>query len=66
MAARRASLAKLPARTIFIFFVTLLGVGLIRRGDLAALWVLAWLAFGVFKVLVSVKRKVEAGQGIKT
>jgi hypothetical protein len=56
----REKLSRLPLRTVLLFFGTLLFVGYYRRGSLAAYWVLAWAAFFAAKVIITVKRKVDA------
>ncbi len=55
----REKLNRLPLRGILIFFVTLLIVGYIRIGSLAAIWVGGWIAFIAAKMAITVKKKVD-------
>jgi hypothetical protein len=61
----REKLSRFPLRTILMFFVSILIVGYIRQGSLVALWVLGWASFFAAKVIITVKRKVDAQLKIK-
>ena len=52
----------IPLRSIFVFFVTLIIVGFMHRGWVAALWVLGWVSFLSVKLVFAVKQKVEERQ----
>ncbi|HEX5315045.1 MAG TPA: DUF4236 domain-containing protein [Candidatus Kapabacteria bacterium] len=55
-------LAHVPIKTIVLFFVTLIAVGFLRRGYVAAIWMIVWFAFVIGKLVLSVKQKVEERQ----
>jgi hypothetical protein len=55
----REKLRHVPIWSILIFFGTLITVGFMRRGALAALWILGWSAYFAAKLIYSVKRRVD-------
>jgi hypothetical protein len=58
----REKLSHVPIKSIVFFFITLIAVGFLRRGYIAALWILGWFSFVVVKLIFSVKRRVEERQ----
>lgn len=58
----KAKLAHVPARGLFVFFVTVLIVGYYHRGYMLAVWLFGWLTFILFKLAFAVKKRVEEKQ----
>jgi hypothetical protein len=55
----RQKLQLIPLRNIAIFFVTLLLIGFMRSGELAAIWVIGWSSYILVKLAFAVKKKVD-------
>src|SRR5437016_4908081 len=55
----RDRIKHLPLRQILIFFGTLLIVGILRWGALAAFWIVGWVSYFLVKLVFTVKKKVD-------
>ncbi|HET6402325.1 MAG TPA: DUF4236 domain-containing protein [Candidatus Kapabacteria bacterium] len=58
----KEKLRHLPLKSILLFFVTLIVVGYLHRGYIAALWVLGWASYLAVKLAFAVKQRVEERQ----
>ncbi|MFI5201680.1 MAG: DUF4236 domain-containing protein [Candidatus Kapaibacterium sp.] len=58
----REKLSHVPIKSIVFFFITLIAVGFLRRGYVAAFWIVGWLAYLGVRLAFAVKQRVEERQ----
>ena len=58
----REKLKHVPLVAILIFFITLIVVGFLHRGYIAALWIVGWASYLGVKLAFAVKQRVEERQ----